>query len=400
MEIKKGISQMTEYPNQEINYVISSDGKMYYVLKDGALDNGVIIATLDPKRAIDDAIKCESIGAFNKDGSVLIDFNKSLIKRIDEKLLLVVNSKPLSKDVIDAKSHENDEISKSIINDNKSRIIDKMNNEMGITGEMLFSDSFGEANVYSMDSYNNKIGIDCSFIGRNSRELYFHTNNVNSDSKIITLDITNTAENNSMEIPKVDEIPDVEDINNITNDVDLKLDINKSVLDGFKPMDEQIQPDKIEIEEDAPAVDEEITTDNEKSSNDSESDEEEVVEEKTAEEISEEMHNSAFSLNNDIEDGIDTNATKEEEISDKAEDEEVSDYEDDENKNANNDQVLDNVIEVMRKMIEETNKLNERINELEKEVEEKNKMIEEQESKKTELNDLLDQANEVLENID
>ena len=57
MEIKKGISQMAEYPNVEINYVMSRDGRMYYVLKDGILENGCIIATLDPKYAIDEKIK-------------------------------------------------------------------------------------------------------------------------------------------------------------------------------------------------------------------------------------------------------------------------------------------------------------------------------------------------------
>ena len=39
MEIKKGISQMPEFLNQEINYVVPSDGKMYYVLKDGILED-------------------------------------------------------------------------------------------------------------------------------------------------------------------------------------------------------------------------------------------------------------------------------------------------------------------------------------------------------------------------
>ena len=44
--------------------------------------------------------------------------------------------------------------------------------------------------------------------------------------------------------------------------------------------------------------------------------------------------------------------------------------------------------------------LNERINNLEKEIQEKDKTIEKQESKKSVLNNLLDQANEVLEKID
>ena len=61
MEIKKGISQMSEYPNVQINYVVPKTGNMYYVLKDGVLDNGCVIATLDPKHAIDEANVCKSV---------------------------------------------------------------------------------------------------------------------------------------------------------------------------------------------------------------------------------------------------------------------------------------------------------------------------------------------------
>ena len=46
MEIKKGISQMPEFLNQEINYVVPSDGKMYYVLKDGILED-ILSTTLN-----------------------------------------------------------------------------------------------------------------------------------------------------------------------------------------------------------------------------------------------------------------------------------------------------------------------------------------------------------------
>ena len=188
MEIKKGISQMPEYPNKEIDYVVPSDGKMYYVLSDGALDNGVVVATLDPKRAIDEAIDTSTLGAFKDDGTILIDFDKKMIKRITDDLLLVVESKITAPEVLDAISHQNDAIFMTSINDNKSIIIDKLDNEMGITGELLFSDPLSQANVYRMDSYNNKVGIDCSFIGKTSKELYFHTNKVDSKSSIIKLD--------------------------------------------------------------------------------------------------------------------------------------------------------------------------------------------------------------------
>ena len=385
MEIKKGISQMPEFLNQEINYVVPSDGKMYYVLKDGILEDGTVIATLDPKYAFDQTIPCSTVGAFKEDGSVLIDFDKKEIKQIDKDLLLVVSSKPSSNEVLDALTKENDEISKSMILDNATVITDKLINEMGITGEMLFSDAFSEANVYKTDSYNNKIGIDCSFIGKTSKELYFHTNDVNSESKIVNLgaELVNSSANDSdldnSELPDVSQneesvendainpTPIVEEISTISQeegpivseitDVDgqsdsegVKLDIDHDILNGFN------SPDVSTIsEEETPSI-----------VSEEDSEEDEVVE-KTSDDIEKEMNESNF-------DSTDSDSV--------------------------NDEVLDNAIAVMKKMIEETNKLNEKISNLEKEIEEKDKTIEKQESKKSELNNLLDQANEMLEKID
>jgi len=386
MEIKKGISQMPEFLNQEINYVVPSDGKMYYVLKDGILEDGTVIATLDPKYAFDQTISCSTVGAFKEDGSVLIDFDKKEIKQIDKDLLLAVSSKPSSSEVLDALAKENDEISKSMILDNATVITDKLINEMGITGEMLFSDAFSEANVYKTDSYNNKIGIDCSFIGKTSKELYFHTNDVNSESKIVNLGagvvapksdssmppdtLTDVSENvESIENESTTITPIVEEVSAISEengpvvseitDVDdqsssegIKLDIDHDILNGFNSDDVSAIN---ETQEDTPSiVSEEETEDDE-------------VIEKTSDDIEKEMNESSF-------DSIDSDSV--------------------------NDEVLDNAIAVMKKMIEETNKLNEKISNLEKEIEEKDKTIEEQESKKSELNTLLDQANEMLEKID
>jgi hypothetical protein len=386
MEIKKGISQMPEFLNQEINYVVPSDGKMYYVLKDGILEDGTVIATLDPKYVFDQTISCSTVGAFKEDGSVLIDFDKKEIKQIDKDLLLAVSSKPSSSEVLDALAKENDEISKSMILDNATVITDKLINEMGITGEMLFSDAFSEANVYKTDSYNNKIGIDCSFIGKTSKELYFHTNDVNSESKIVNLGagvvapksdssmppdtLTDVSENvESIENESTTITPIVEEVSAISEengpvvseitDVDdqsssegIKLDIDHDILNGFNSDDVSAIN---ETQEDTPSiVSEEETEDDE-------------VIEKTSDDIEKEMNESSF-------DSIDSDSV--------------------------NDEVLDNAIAVMKKMIEETNKLNEKISNLEKEIEEKDKTIEEQESKKSELNTLLDQANEMLEKID
>lgn len=355
MEIKKGISQMVEYPNREINYVVPADGQMYYVLKDGVLNNGAVIATLDPKRAIDEGIICDNIGVFSADGSVLIDFDKREIRKVTDDLLLVVNSKPVSEEVIRAQEKINDDMFKNIMKENQISIIDKIMREMGITGEMLFSDAYLEANIYKVDSYNNKVGIEASFIGKNDKELFFHTNDINKESTRIKY-VSNNASYNFGK--SLFDLPTEVD-NSSTQD--LKLDISNDILEGFKNKDE-----------------EEVNT-QEKTA------EEEKKEEqpKSSEDNKEENTNSEEKNDNKNEKSQENNVTEQE------------------------DQVLDNVIDVMKKMIEETGKLNERIEELEKELEEKNKelqektsKLEEQESKKNELSSLLSEANEVLENID
>lgn len=353
MEIKKGISQMSEYPNAEINYVLSKDGKMNYVVNDGELENGCIIATLDPKHAIDSNNACDNIGVFSDNGDILIEFDKKDIKKVTEDLLLVVNSKPTTNEVIDAVAKKDDQISNSAILDNEKVIIDKMMEEMGPSGEIIFSDSYSEANVYAIDSYNNKLGIDCSFIGKNNEGLYFHTNDVNSMSKFIkveefgnsevsedvqTEEVTSSDdEDNSIQTDETSTI-DIDSVND--NNDELKLDISKSILDGFKISNEDI---------------------NESDSNEEESNEE----------------NSDNSI----------------------EDKKI-------NLNTEDDEVLDNAIEIINRMIEETNKLNNRIVELENKIteqqqliDEQQQMINEQEGKKDELNTLLNKANEVLENI-
>lgn len=350
MEIKKGISQMSEYPNMEINYVVPSDGKMYYVLKDGELKNGAIIATLDPKRAVDENVLCDSIGVFKEDGSVLIDFNKKDIKIVTDELLLVVSGNPISKEVINAQASRNDVTVNSTLKENQVSIVDMMMKEMGITGSMIFSDPFEEANIYKIDSYNNKVGIDCSFIGKSDKELFFHTNDINTQStKINYTEVDSVVQEN-----KPPTIDSMSVMNNEIESIDqneLKLDISSDILDGFQKSEEE----KPQTEELIDNVNNKIASTNE------------IEEEKQDAELM----------------NVDSTLTVEEST--------VSE---------DKDQVLDNAIAVMKKMIGETNKLNEKIERLEKELEEKNKQLEAQESKKNELSSLLTEANEVLENID
>lgn len=371
MEIKKGISQMAEYPNVEINYVMPKDGRMYYVLKDGILANGCVIATTDPKFAIDETNPSNGVGVFSESGEVLIDFDKKSIKSISGELVLVVNSKLNTPEVIGIVGKEDDPMISQSVNESKETIVSKMMNEMGPSGEMLFSDSYSEANVYRLDSYNNKLGIDSSFIGKNDTSLFFHTNDINSEIKTVEVEEFQSEENIV-----------VEDSDDTEADEKLKLDIDQDILSGFSIPEEDLEKmsDQNETTEETVVTPEEVSQETEFTEK----------EEENTEEVEDE------SEEDDIEEELPEEDTKEINLNiEPEENEETSEEEID----SSNDEVLDNAIEVIDKMIKETNKLKKKIADLEEQLLEKDKIIKESENKKDELNEILDKANEVLEKI-
>lgn len=406
MEIKKGISQMAEYPNVEINYVMSNDGRMYYVLKDGILANGCIIATLDPKYAIDEANPSTSVGVFSATGEVLVDFDKKSIKAITDDLVLAVNSKLNTPEVIGVAGREDDPMTSNTVNASKTVIINKLKEEMGPNGELLFEDPYSEANIYRIDTYNDKLGNDSSFIGKSEKGLFFHTNDAKSTTQIVEIDDF-----------KSDENVVIENASDDSTSGDLNLDIDSDLLSGFSIPDEDLE--KV-------AVESETEEDNNMVS--SEEVAEEVEEDKQQDDIVETGEENTTE-NDNSDDEVDTkedDSSNSDEENSKQEEDEVSDANDldieqkDINLNIDDDnndyreemndvvtndessdnEVLDNAISVINKMIKETNKLKDKIKELEEELEEKEKIIKESESKKDELNEILDKANEVLDEID
>ena len=405
MEIKKGISQMAEYPNVEINYVMSNDGRMYYVLKDGILANGCIIATLDPKYAIDEANPSTSVGVFSATGDVLVDFDKKSIKAISDDLVLAVNSKLNTPEVIGVAGREDDPMTSNTVNASKTVIINKLKEEMGPNGELLFEDPYSEANIYRIDTYNDKLGNDSSFIGKSEKGLFFHTNDAKSTTQIVEIDDF-----------KSDENVVIENASDDSTSGDLNLDIDSDLLSGFSIPDEDLEKVAIESEtkEDNNMVSSEEVA--EEVEDNQQNDTVETVEENTTEK-------------DNSDDEVDTkedDSSNSDEESPEQEDDEVSnandldieqkdinlnidddnnDYREEMNDVVTNDEssdneVLDNAISVINKMIKETNKLKDKIKEIEEELEEKEKIIKESESKKDELNEILDKANEVLDEID
>ena len=354
MEIRKGISQMAEYPNARINFVVPSNGNMYYVLKDGELENGAIIATLDPRYAIDpENNESKTIGVFSESGDVLVDFDKKEIIKITDNLVLAKESKPSSNEVLEALVKQNDPTAKASVEDNKTIIIDNLITEMGSSGEMIMSDPYSEANVYSLDSYNNKVGLDCSFIGKNRNGLYFHTSDINSLSKFVVVDEFKKAEEE--EIPEVSE-DEKSPVEEKETPVEEKEPAN-DLLDAFNLTEAEF--DELPKEEEPKEEDEEVK---------------EVEEVKEDEDI-------------DIE-------TEEDNVVEEKDEEDIY-------KSFDSDSgVLDNAIDVINKLMNEANKMKDKIKELESKVKEQEELISADENRKDELNDLVGKANELLENVD
>ncbi len=428
MEIKKGISQMAEYPNVEINYVMSRDGKMHYVLKEGELENGCIIATLDPKHAIDETNPSTTVGVFSSEGDIIIDFNKKSIKSIDDDLVLVENSKLSTPEVVGIIGKEDDPNISKTVNEAKERITQDMKDDMGEQGEIIFCNPYSEANVYRVDRYNHSLGLDSSYIGKNEKGLYFHTNDINSETMF----------------KEVDDFHKKEDLQETSEEV--KLDINSGALNNFAVSDQDLEDVKQQSDEDMPITPDEVEetketdqdTDSiespsqvftppldEEDEKDNQDDSDDDIEEDSDEVSSDESDNIKADSEEDESDDMieDTSLEQEEDQDDKSslneetpEDDEGEEmqklsFEDDDDDNddddidnkeekySDNNEILDNAIEVINKMIKETNKLNKRIIELEDQLKEKEEIIKESESKRDELNEILDKANEVLEEI-
>ena len=450
MEIKKGISQMAEYPNVEINYVMSRDGKMHYVLKEGELENGCIIATLDPKHAIDETNPSTTVGVFSSEGDIIIDFNKKSIKSIDDDLVLVENSKLSTPEVVGIIGKEDDPNISKTVNEAKERITQDMKDDMGEQGEIIFCNPYSEANVYRVDRYNHSLGLDSSYIGKNEKGLYFHTNDINSETMF----------------KEVDDFHKKEDLQETSEDV--KLDINSDALNNFAVSDQDLEDVKQQSDEDMPITPDEVEetketdqdTDSiespsqvftppldEEDEKDNQDDSDDDIEEDSDEVSSDESDNikvdseedesddikadseenesddiKADSEENESDDMIEDTSLEQEEDQDnksslneetpeddereemqrlsfEEDDDDDDDIDNKEKKSSDNNEILDNAIEVINKMIKETNKLNKRIIELEDQLKEKEEIIKESESKRDELNEILDKANEVLEEI-
>ena len=181
MEILKGKVQDPGFPDTEVTYLKTDDGKTYFFIENGTLKNGNIISTPILKEGIGHA-PYTSLGLITPQGEVLIPFENKNIKVLSGDLLLVERNTPVTENVVDALNKRNDPLSASELIETANTIKQQIKSVMGSTGTYAFDNQFSEAALYTTDGVNLANNY-FSFIGVNAGA-YFMSKNVVGDSII------------------------------------------------------------------------------------------------------------------------------------------------------------------------------------------------------------------------
>lgn len=178
MEILKGKVQDPGFPDTEVTYLKTDDGKTYFFIENGTLKNGNIISTPILKEGIGHA-PYTSLGLIDKDGNVLIPFENKNIKSLSDDLLLVEKAKPTTQSVVDAASKQTDPLSASELIQTSDTIKSQMKSVMGSNSSYVFDNQFSEAALFTASGVNLANNY-FSFIGLSNGAYYMSQNVVGS----------------------------------------------------------------------------------------------------------------------------------------------------------------------------------------------------------------------------
>lgn len=178
MEILKGKVQDPGFPDTEVTYLKTDDGKTYFFIENGTLKNGNIISTPILKEGIGHA-PYTSLGLIDKDGNVLIPFENKNIKALSDDLLLVEKAKPTTQSVVDAASKQTDPLSASELIQTSDTIKSQMESVMGSNSSYVFDNQFSEAALFTASGVNLANNY-FSFIGLSNGAYYMSQNVVGS----------------------------------------------------------------------------------------------------------------------------------------------------------------------------------------------------------------------------
>lgn len=197
MEILKGKVQDPGFPDTEVTYLKTDDGKTYFFIENGTLKNGNIISTPILKEGIGHA-PYTSLGLIDKDGNVLIPFENKNIKALSDDLLLVEKAKPTTQSVVDAASKQTDPLSAAELIQTSDTIKSQMKSVMGSNSSYVFDNQFSEAALFTASGVNLANNY-FSFIGLSNGAYYMSQNVVGSP--ISKYDPYANAANQSQEEP-------------------------------------------------------------------------------------------------------------------------------------------------------------------------------------------------------
>lgn len=295
MKIQKGIVKYKDRNDIVCTYGVTADGKQYYFLDENdekKLANGGRIASTELVEAIDPMVKASHIGVVGADGHEIIPFVNKSIRPINDAILLVEVSKPVSPSVLEAISLKSDPLSAAKLVSTPAAIKEKLNSKMGSDGRYLINDQFSEATICDIDG-NNLINNELySFAGISNGKVYLSKNVADSEIKEFSLS------------PEQDEVVESSES---ASDIDVSsVNVEQKVID--QAMDDAVSDvppvvdEEVSSEEVVP-VDEDITIPSVEEDTEEVAPivEEEVENEKSVEEIPTTVENKITSLSEDNE---------------------------------------------------------------------------------------------------
>ena len=179
MKILKGNVKYKDRNDITCTYGTVDDGTAYYFMDSTdtkKFSNGGRIATTLLVEAIDPMVKTSNIGVIGAEGNVIIPFENKSIRPVNDNVLIVENSTPVSESVIESINLKNDPLSATKLVSTTATIKEKLNQQMGADGKYLFNDQFSEAtlsDIYGNNLVNNE---RYSFIAQANDKLYMSKN--------------------------------------------------------------------------------------------------------------------------------------------------------------------------------------------------------------------------------
>jgi hypothetical protein len=323
MKIQKGIVKYKDRNDIVCTYGVTADGKQYYFLDENdekKLANGGRIASTELVEAIDPMVKASHIGVVGADGHEIIPFVNKSIRPINDAILLVEVSKPVSPSVLEAISLKSDPLSAAKLVSTPAAIKEKLNSKMGSDGRYLINDQFSEATICDIDG-NNLINNELySFAGISNGKVYLSKNVADSEINEFSLS------------PEQDEVVESSES---ASDIDVSsVNVEQKVID--QAMDDAVSDVPPVVDEEVPSeevvpADEDITIPSVEEDTEEVAPvvEEEVENEKSVEEIPTTVENEITSLSedNEVEEVSTPDVNVGEDISDNMETTDIEDIE-------------------------------------------------------------------------